>query len=366
MSVEEIIQKALDAPKTGYTASDLQAIEFPPIKFIVDGYIPEGETILASRPKLGKSWMCLDIAIAVSTGDQTLGGISCEQGAVLYLALEDNPRRLKSRMAKLMPGESWPASLRFETSWPRLNEGGAERIRQWVESEEKPRLVIVDTLGKIRASKSENDTSAYQADYDAMAALQMLASEKGLAILVVHHDRKMGADDPIDTVSGTLGLVGAADTILVLQRRSEGTVLYGRGRDIEEIESAITFDKARCRWKVMGDAEQLRKSHERKEVLAAMKVAKVPLQPNELAKLLEKKPASVRKILTRMAEDGEIQRLEYGKYACNDYVADPCHTGHSVTVEAETVTASAASVTASKQKQKANQPARSMKKHKKQ
>jgi AAA domain len=107
------------------SSADLLKIEvFPPIKFAVKGYVVEGATILAGRPKIGKSWMTLDWNVAVARGGFCLGDIHCKQGEVLYLALEDNKRRLKSRLAKLLGEGEWPSSFEYATEWPRANEGG--------------------------------------------------------------------------------------------------------------------------------------------------------------------------------------------------------------------------------------------------
>ncbi len=116
-----------------FSAFDLGREEFPPIRFVVPGYLPEGCTILAGRPKLGKSWLALDMALAVANGGRCLG-TDCDPGAVLYLALEDNRRRLQSRLQKLAPAREtipWPQSLTFATEWKRHDAGGLEDIRAW-------------------------------------------------------------------------------------------------------------------------------------------------------------------------------------------------------------------------------------------
>src|SRR5215208_5437111 len=218
-------------------------MRFEPIKYVVPGLIAEGLTLFAGKPKIGKSWFVLDAAKAVSQGGITLGGIQCEEGDVLFAALEDNRRRLQRRMSKLLPSftQVWPSRLRFEISMPRLKDGGIDTVRRWIKSVANPRLVVIDTLAKVRDPKAK-DQGNYEADYDSVSELKALADEFSIAIVLVHHQRKMEAEDPIDTVSGTTGLTGAVDTVLVLYRTGQGTILYGRGRDIEEVEKAATFD----------------------------------------------------------------------------------------------------------------------------
>ena len=145
-----------------------------------------------------------------------------------------------------------------------------------------PRLIIIDTLAMVRATK-KRDESNYASDYACVLELRQLASEYGIAIVVVHHLRKAEADDPFDTISGTLGLTGAPDTILVLTRDSAGSfVLHGRGRDLIEIEKAMTFDRDTCIWHIAGDAAAIRRSAERNAVLGALREAGEPIGPNDI------------------------------------------------------------------------------------
>ena len=210
-----------------FSAADLQTQTFPPLKFIVPELVPEGATLLVSRPKLGKSWLVLDIAIAVASGRFTLDSMKPIQGDVLYLALEDGPRRLQRRLTKLLPtfGEKWPPRLKFATECPKADQGGLNDIEQWISTVEAPRLVIVDTLAQFRKAPN-GKAQVYTEDYGAIAELQKLASKHSLGIVIVHHDRKMEADDVFDTVSGSLGLTGAADTILIMKRQAGSVTLH--------------------------------------------------------------------------------------------------------------------------------------------
>lgn len=310
----ETIRKAA---ATGIKASDLKAMEFPPIKYVVRGYIVEGLTILAGRPKLGKSWLCYDIANGVAGGRFVLGDIECQEGDVLYLALEDNPRRLQGRMRKLMPFADWPERLTFHTEWPRLDAGGIDRIRQWIEGAESPRLVVIDTLAKVRGARSKEE-STYDGDYRALGDLQKLAGQKGVAIVLVHHVRKMDADDPLDTVSGTTGLTGAADTVLVLNRTSQGVTLVGRGRDIEEIDVAVSFSKESCRWTAQGPAAEVRRSGERGAILDALQACGEPMTPTEISGAAGMPCNNVRQLLFKMMKAGEVEKSGRGRYACSE------------------------------------------------
>jgi hypothetical protein len=153
----------------------------------------------------------------------------------------------------------------------------------------------------------------YSADYDAVTPLQRYASEHRLAIVLVTHTCKMAADDPLEAVSGTNGVTGAADAVLVLDRGSKGTTLYGRGRDIEEIETAMRFDAGR--WSILGDADEVRKSDERRKIVAALRESSEEIGPKAIADLTGMKSDNVRRLLRKMVASGEINQPRVGFYS---------------------------------------------------
>lgn len=198
---------------TMISARDLQHQIFPPVSWVVKDMLPEGITLFAGKPKIGKSWLALQIGYGIALGGEVLGR-PVEQGSVLYAALEDNDRRLKARMERIAsPGSTWPDRLCFSTNWPRLDAGGLDQFQSWIDSKPDPRLLIVDTLATVRPTTGGRENQ-YQSDYNAIRGLHALANECGIGVLVVHHLRKMEASDPFDTVSGSTGLTGAADTTL--------------------------------------------------------------------------------------------------------------------------------------------------------
>jgi RecA-family ATPase len=264
-------------------------LKFEAIKYVVEGIIVEGLTLLAGKPKIGKSWLLLHAAIAVAKGGYTLGqfltpdtGAKCSEGDVLYCALEDNMRRLQSRMQKLLPMSSWPKRLNFLTEMPRFGEGGLQLIWNWIQQADTPRLVIIDTLAMVKQPAKRNQT-AYDADYESVVELRKMAAQANVAIVIVHHLRKAEADDAFDTVSGTLGLTGAPDSILVLKRDSSGAVLHGRGRDLTEIEKAMTFHSDFCRWQIIGNAQEVKRSREQEKILNVIPATGEPIGANEIA-----------------------------------------------------------------------------------
>jgi hypothetical protein len=295
------------------TAKQLQHRDFAPISYVIPDLVPEGLSLLVGRPKLGKSWMGLDMCIAVAGARYCLGERKPPEGDVLYCALEDNPRRLRRRIDRLLPptSHSWPERLMLATEWRRLDKGGVDDLQEWAEAVPKPKLIVLDTLAGVRPIRAQN---GYMEDYESVVTLHRLANKFGIGILVLHQTRKMEADDPIDTVSGTLGLPGCADTILVLNRSSQGTTLYVRGRDIEEAEHAVTFDKIACRWTILGDATEVHRSKERGAILAALWEAQEPLSPQEIATVCGMSRNNVDRLLHTMVTAGEVHKLARGQY----------------------------------------------------
>jgi len=257
------------------------------------------------------------------------------QGDVLYAAMEDNPRRLQRRVDRLLSPVSaqWPERLTLANSWRRLDKGGVDDVRDWIEQADNPRLVILDTLAGVKPIRTRE---GYTEDYESLVALHRLANEKGVSVTVLHHTRKMEAEDPVDTVSGTLGLAGCADSVLVLARSSQGTTLYVRGRDIEEAEHAVSFDKAGCRWTILGDASEVHRSNERGRILAALAETSDALTPQDIVAATGMTPTNVWQMMHRMATDGEVVKVGRGKYRHPDRpeISTPL-SGRSVSQEAE-------------------------------
>jgi hypothetical protein len=295
------------------SAQALMAKVFPDTVYIVPGILPEGLTLLVGRPKVGKSWWALDLCLAVAGEGYFMGGIVPGiRGDVLYLALEDNQRRLQRRMKKLLGNAEVPERLTFHTRWRRANEGGIDDIREWCDEHPDAKLVVIDTLQTIRPLAGPD---GYAKDYQAIEPLQKLAGERSISVVVLHHDRKADADDVFDTISGTLGLSGSSDAMLVLKRDPNVRfVLHGRGRDIEDFEKAMTFEKATCQWRMVGDAEEVKRSAQQRKILAAIGDAKVPVGPKEIATACRMKEDNVKFLLGKLAREGAVEKLDRGLY----------------------------------------------------
>lgn len=291
------------------SAPDLVAQDLPAIRYAVPGLIPEGLTILGGPPKVGKSWLAMGVGFEVAGGGKALGLVPVEQGAVLYLALEDGHRRLKTRLTKIASGAEIPSALEFASvgGWPRLDNGGMDALELWSDRHPDGRLIIIDTLAKVRQGARRRD-SLYDEDYRALEGLQKFAADRAIAVVANHHLRKMSAEDFVEEISGSSGLTGAADSILTLRKpRGETTArLKGTGRDLEEdLDIALQWEPETARWRWLGDASQYLISDERKEVLAVLGDG-AGHSLEVVVERLGKPEATVRGLLWRMTKDGQI------------------------------------------------------------
>ncbi|WP_448810459.1 AAA family ATPase [Agromyces bauzanensis] len=223
--------------------------EFPPVKYVVPGIIPEGLSLIVAAPKIGKSWMALGLAVELSNGGSAFGCIPVgNPRPVLYLALEDGPRRLQDRLVKL----NAHVSTRLEFIVDMADEKVIDTIRDYMlDHAGLDPVVILDTLGKVMPPAG--NASQYGHDYRMLSALKATADAvPGSSLVIVHHTRKYDGGDFLDAVSGTQGIAGAADTVIVLKRdRHEKTAtMQVTSRDAEEGEYALTMTEGA--WELSG------------------------------------------------------------------------------------------------------------------
>jgi len=313
-----------------WSAAELLALELPEPRWAVPGLVPEGVTILAGRPKLGKSWLGLGLAIAVASGGRALGSIELDAGDALYLGLEDSAKRLQQRLVTMLDGRKAPARLSVTRDWPK---GGHEQLGEWLEAHPHARLVVLDTLARFRAPARGRDRG-YSDDYADLEPLQQLASQRQVAIIVVHHIRKLAADDWIDTITGTLGLAGAADALLGLFRaRGEAqAVLKVTGRDLEEQELGLRFDPHGGTWAMLGEAATtVGLSPERREILDVLGRRSRPANAREVADVVGKSHDATRKLLQRMRAERIVSQSPDGWSLVRARESPMSHLSHPTT-----------------------------------
>jgi len=236
---------------------DLLTMNLAPLRFAVPNLIPQGMTVLAGSLKIGKSWLSLQMCIAVATGGTVLGE-KCDQGEAVYLSLEDGPRRLKERLMKCLPGATATPSGLYVMgagSIEPLMAGGMEQLQNWVSDHPDTRLIVIDTMEHVKGGglpdgKTKN---AYEADVAFWKGLQVFSQTAGVAILLITHLRKEQAGgDQFNRVTGSAGITGTADTNIMLSRDrgSKDAVLTLTSREIEERELDVTFNTSTFKWEL--------------------------------------------------------------------------------------------------------------------
>jgi len=292
------------------------AITFPEPKWAVPGLIAEGVTLLAGAPKVGKSWLSLNLGVAIAAGNPALGSLPVEPGPVLYLALEDTPRRLQSRMRKVLVGQSASADLTLDTFCPPLPNGGDMYIAGWLDENPNARLVVIDVFTKVRGRAPLGTNSAYEADYAAIGTIKRIADLYGVAVLLVHHVRKAASEDFLSTVSGTNGLAGAADAVLVLERaRSQADgILHVTGRDVEESDHALSFDPGIGTWSLLDGPVEEHLMHDNRALISRYLRDYPGSKPAAISEALTMPPANVRQTCKRMADAGQLRAEPGGTY----------------------------------------------------
>ncbi|MGW7356791.1 AAA family ATPase [Streptomyces sp. NPDC054802] len=305
-----------ERPRTAWTADQLMAAHFPEPKWAVPGILAEGVSLLAGPPKVGKSWLSLGLGLAVAAGGQAFDSVPVQGGPVLYLALEDTPRRLQTRMGKLLGGQKAPAGLTLVTECPPFPQGGVEAIAQWLDRNPDARMVVIDVFAKMRGQAPQG-VSAYDADYVSVSYAKRLADHYGIAVVLVHHVRKMASEDFLTEVSGTNGIAGAADATLVLKRargQADG-ILHVTGRDVNEAEYALQFQDASGAWHLLdGPASDHTIGDTRAAILKHVR-ANPGAKPKDIADAIPHADAdTVRRTCSRMAADGQLAKDGSGRY----------------------------------------------------
>ena len=245
----------------GFNSIDAATLMDKPLPnscFLVEGLVPEGVNMISGAPKVGKSWLMLDLALSIASGEPFLGQNTAKKCGVLYLCLEDTLKRIQDRLMKLT--DEAPANLRFAVTAGTLGGGFEEELKNYLHSNPDTKLIIVDTLQKIRSRKNANACGVYAGDYDDITELKKISAASDVSFLLVHHLRKQKDSDVLNQVSGSSGITGAVDTSYVLQkesRESKTATLIATGRDIEMQKITLKFENLRWVFVERKDGEQI-------------------------------------------------------------------------------------------------------------
>ena len=308
--------------ENGLNMKEILETDFPPVQFAVKDIMPEGVGLVAGRPKAMKSWTMLHLAYCVQNGLSFLGN-EVRQGDVLYLALEDNARRLKDRIVKLSHEKLRPPTI--NTMAPYLNYGLEESIEEWSKDVMNPRLVIVDTLAKVKQQFDRTNT-AYDKDNNLLRDVQHLAGKLSITINLVSHLGKAVQDYSWDRIQGSTGMQGMCDFMWMLDRGDESKTasLKGRGRDIEDFEYALKWNPETWKYENTGKLWEVVVTENRQQIIEVMKIfahekQQLEVRPNEIAAFIGetgiKAKSRIQKTMQRMVESNDLLKgSEFGTY----------------------------------------------------
>lgn len=331
-------QKSTDVvvpPLKTLSINELLSKSFEPLRWIIPEILPEGLTLLFSRPKIGKSMMALALSLRIAR--RTSGGV---EGDTLYLSLDDtSERRLQSRVRSLLQGAEVSNHVWFATESRSLDTGLIGQLTGWMYSHPKTCLIVIDVFGTVKPKRQSDDV--FKNDYDALFALRKFATEHHIAILLVHHTRKVvDSEDWINNINGSTGLSAACDTIWMLKRQRgyQKIELLITGRDtIGDPILELDLDDLDAPWKLQGvDAEDEQDTSTSEEkVLFALQNASEALTPKQIAEITQLKSEHVRKIARRMLAKALIYQTTYGLYHKSDRVTKNNSNGNFVTLANE-------------------------------
>jgi hypothetical protein len=300
------------------TGAALLAKDIADLEFIVEDILPVGATLFVGRAKDGKSLAMWNLALAVASGGVVFGRYPTTAGPVLYLDLEDGERRAKKRLSDQLRALHMDACPEgFEVvCWdaPRVGAGLEEQLAGWLDDHAGAKLIIIDILEKIRPPRTRNG-SVYADDYAAVAPLQRLAQERGIAIVIVHHTNKAKAEDFRDTPSGSASLLGAVDTLWSLRRIAGETdaMLQITGRELLETpELAMEFRDGF--WTARGEAATAVLNPAHQAIVKTLQTAGYPMTPSQLEKVLGVNGNTLKVHLLRLVARGVVAKTGQGQY----------------------------------------------------
>lgn len=244
------------------SAAELDAMDIPPVEWLVEGLLPVGSACLSAPPKSFKSYMAIDLCISICTGTAFLGR-KTNKAACLYFDLESSKRRPKQRIRQVLGDRKAPDNffiITGEAEPGKVGAGFEDTLMDQLQQHPDIRLIVIDVLQKIRPPKKAG-TSVYDSDYELFAPINKIAIEKNVAVLCITHNRKMkDIGDPFNDISGSTGILGSVDAAFVISKPrrygDDDVTLFVTGREMPEQELAVKFNQQIFRWECLGTAEE--------------------------------------------------------------------------------------------------------------
>ena len=300
-----------------YSIADLMRKQFPHRQWAVEPFFPEGLTVLAGPPGIGKSYFALNLGLAVSMGGKAFGELPVQRGAVLYLSLEDDEQAMQERIDTVWEhdNEAFPDNLYVQHEGvPQLGSGLIGTLEAWLQGHTDARLIVIDILADIKPPRGASG-DWYLEDKSLLTPLRSLAHKYHVAIILLHHtNRRQTPESPFDMIHGGAGIEGTPDVKAVLLRGvgQSDAVLAIRGRGVMEQRAAFAFSNGV--WKYLGQAEDFQRTTERQEILTYLRLTPEAVGPKHVATMLGREEGNTRKLMSTMARQGELQKVGYGLY----------------------------------------------------
>ena len=307
-------RRAEGEPETGH---ELLAGPRQPPKTIVDGLLHEGMILFGGKPKRGKSWLMLDLALSVGTGSPVWRHFAVpEPQPVLYISLEDGRDNIRERLQAIQPAITDTGRLEFLYGFPRLNEGGLDKLRGYAESN-RFRLIIIDVLARIEPPGKRGSDKSYHDIYEMLAPLQEIRHQHPLCLILVTHLRKAEAQDIFDGLHGSVAYQGVQDSLWVLERPLKHSigVVHILGKRDHQQGLYVSFEDGH--WEFLGYDEDMKFSQARQDVIDILKEYDRDLSIAEVNKYLSQprdRYRATKQIMHRMLQDSQIVRTRRGRY----------------------------------------------------
>lgn len=295
-------------PLAAHSAFDVYHSEFKEPEPLIDRLLFPGLTIFVARPKVGKSWFALQIAMAIAKNSALAGSLRVRKpGKVLYLALEESQARTAPRLRKLTGPSDFLEDISFVYAVDPLMAGGAAQIDSFL-SANPCVLVVIDTYFALAKQAGRKDVDIIQSDYNSVNTLREIAQKHNCAILLIHHARKADGDG-VDVVLGTSGVSAACDAVWSLKRSPQGDcVLTVRGREMEELTYALHFEnESPFGWRITATGEEATLTAERRDIVELLR-NEGPHVPKMIATALKKNPNTIRRLLQKLTESGLVSK----------------------------------------------------------
>jgi len=303
------------------SAKNLQEKEFPPQNWIVENTIAQDVTILASKPKIGKTWLSINFAFSVCLGESSLGKFNTTKTNVLYLNLDDPVRRFQNRIKKIINSGYYSVTeapdnfyVLEDMNFPKLNTGGLQQLEGIVDDKEIG-YVIVDTFELSITRKNLASEHSYGENYNLINKLKQFAYDKKIGLLLIHHSKKEFTEDVFSEILGSTGLFAGVDTGMVLRQKGGNHELHFKGNDVVADELDIKFDKDKGIWLTKEKSYDIDTTPERMEIIKLLAKEGRKMKTDEIAEKLGKSKSNISNILGKMAKEDIIKNPKFGYYS---------------------------------------------------